>query len=484
MRSASLAAILAVLALGACNRDVTDADVKMVSVGYDPDEIGPAPTPLGGIVEYDHVDFAAAGLSLGLMGLSGTDAVGPQMADFAPPYQGIFGFSYVFDQKLASAASLVSIGASPPQFEETCYTAFDPQGPIGSFTTVDVGDKMRFDSTESEAGFVLNRLPADYPPDPRDMFIYYIGFQYYTPTPLTHLVPNPEAPDDPLEMTPQTYRRANFPFGEQVNFTFPGGFARMDQPVASIPRPSGDIGFQMPDEIGGVLLEWNGPRYDAVGTELSDGPQKRCSEFYEGREDDPDLAREACDELLETPEDIDEYDSFVGQMYTAPWDTDHGVVKLTWDPKEHGDLVTLTVRFMKPFDKEDGQYAYEAVEMPNGEYRNAQPCEDGEFIYDEERYEPDGQLLSSLQGDPFDQTINVVCLLEDDGEFELNEDVFARARAHAENYEIGGVVFFLSRASLEDVAVPPAKDRWDQRHDITPMRLLAQSVRIGRFWWE
>jgi len=484
MHTASLAAILAVLALTACNRDVTEADVKMVGVGYDPDEIGPAPTPLGGIVEYDHVDFASAGLSLGLMGLMGTDAVGPLMADFAPPYQGIFGFSYVFDQKLSAAGSLVSIGSAPPQFEETCYTAFDPQGPIGSFTTVDVGDKMRFDSNQSDAGFVLSRLPADYPPDPRDMFIYYIGFQYYTPTSLTHLVPDSSAPDDPLQMTPHTYRRANFPFGELVTFTFPGGFSRMDQPVASIPRPSGEINFRMPDEIGGVLLEWNGPRYDANGTILSTGAQKRCFEFYEGREDDPEMAREACDTLLETPTDYDSYNSFVGQMYTAPWDTSDGTVKLVWEPKGHAALVTLTVRFMKAFDREDPQYAYEAVQMPNGEYRPAQPCEDGEFIYDEEQYEPGGELLSSLRGDPFDQSINVVCLLEDDGEYELKSDVFARALAHAEEREMGGVVFFLSRGVMHDVEVPPAKDRWDQRHDISPVRILAQSVRIGRFWWE
>ena len=52
---------LLVLATG-CGRDAADADVKSVSVGLNPEEIGPSPTPYGGVVEYNHVNFGGAGL--------------------------------------------------------------------------------------------------------------------------------------------------------------------------------------------------------------------------------------------------------------------------------------------------------------------------------------------------------------------------------------------------------------------------------------
>ncbi len=45
--------LLSLAALGvSCAPDYSDATTKMVGVGYNPDEIGPAPTPYGGVVEY------------------------------------------------------------------------------------------------------------------------------------------------------------------------------------------------------------------------------------------------------------------------------------------------------------------------------------------------------------------------------------------------------------------------------------------------
>jgi hypothetical protein len=78
----------------------------------------------------------------------------------------------------------------------------------------------------------------------------------------------------------------------------------------------------------------------------------------------------------------------------------------------------------------------------------------------------------------------VTCLLEDDGEFSLTTEHLERALEHAEVDPIGGVVFFLQRMSTTEADVPPAKNRWNQRLDIAPVKVVAQTIKIGRFWWE
>ena len=81
------------LTLLACAPDYQDVAVKTVGVGYDPEQIGPSPTPYGGVVEYSWVNFAGGGLSLALMQLGSFDEVGPNMVGFAPPYAAVYGFS-------------------------------------------------------------------------------------------------------------------------------------------------------------------------------------------------------------------------------------------------------------------------------------------------------------------------------------------------------------------------------------------------------
>jgi len=468
------------LGLMACGRDATEADVRMVGVGSDPEEIGPSPTAYGGVVEYDHVELAGGGLALAHMGLGSYDEVGPGGIGFAPPYAGIIGFSYLFDTKLTAADTLAFVGATPPTAEDTCYTSFSPEGPIGSFTTLDVGDYMQFETTDGSSRFRMGRVPADYPPDPQDLFIYYSSVEEYAPYSRTHPVPV-DGDANPRSMAQQVWKYANYPFGSEMVFSFPGGFSRFDQPVGSIPRPSSSVGntsVQLPDALGGVLLEWDGPRYDNLGELLSeDGLQSRCIEYYGERETAPASAVD-CDTPAELPGD-DTYDSFVGQIYTGPWDAADGRVNFHWTPKEHGDQVALTVRFMAAVDRTNPDYL-----VPQVDGRPALACEeeDAEFVLDESLF-PDGEPALALQGDPMSRMAEVTCLLKDDGEYSLKNEQLEDALEYAQAHGAGGAVFFLSRGTETEVEVPAAKDQYDQKHDITPIKVTTRAVRVGRFHW-
>ncbi len=468
------------LGLFACGRDATDADVRMVGVGSDPEEIGPSPTAYGGVVEYDHVELAGGGLSLAHMGLGSYDEIGPQTIGFAPPYSGIIGFSYLFDTRLTAADTLAFVGATPPTTEDTCYTAFSPEGPIGSFTTLDVGDYMQFETADGNSRFRMGRVPADYPPDPQDLFIYYSSVEEYAPYSRTHLAPAAGS-DDPRDMVEEVWKYANYPFGSEMIFSFPGGFSRFDQPVGSIPRPSSSVGntsVQMPDPLGGVLIDWEGPRYDNLGEILvEDGLQSRCIEYYGERELAPAVATD-CDTPVELPDDSG-YDSFTGQIYTGPWDTADGKVNLHWTPQEHGDQVALTVRFMAAADPHNPDYL-----LPQVDDRPALACEeeDAEFVTDESLF-PDGEPGPALQGDPMSRMVEVTCLLADDGEYTLENSQLEDAVAYAQAHGAGGAVFFLSRGTETEVEVPDAKDQYDQKHEITPIKVTTRAVRVGRFHW-
>ena len=189
---------LAALALAGCGRAVEPSDVKLVGVGNNPDEIGPAPTPYGGLVEYNHVDFSGGALPLGAMGLSSYTEAGPSILNMEPPYGAVFGLSYIFDAKLRGTTSLALVLPNPPPAEGACYTQLYPAGPFdGGFNTVDVGDYVKFVSTETGEDVVkFDRIPRDYPPEASRLSVVYQVIQGYSPEERTRLIPDP----DPLRL--------------------------------------------------------------------------------------------------------------------------------------------------------------------------------------------------------------------------------------------------------------------------------------------
>jgi hypothetical protein len=500
MRITTTSMLLTLLLVG-CGRATTESDVKMVGVGYGPDEIGPPPTPYGGVVEYNLFDFEGGGLSLGFAGLLSFDEVNGDMG-FTPPYSLVYGFSYMFDTKLEGAVSAGTIQPLPTN-EDTCYTTFEATGPIGSFTTTDVGSNISFVSTESDAAFSIGRVPADYPPETRDMFIYYSEISGWRPYPAVGYVPGETS--STLEMDQKVLRPANFPFGETMQMTFPGGVALERAPVGSLPLPSSYVGnpeFVVPHAQEGVRLTWNGPRYDLTGATIGEGEQATCLDYF-WPEGTP--VPESADGCAEASFD---YSGEDGQIYTGPWSTEDGQVKFEWTVPEdsiEGEKLSLSIRLLGPVDREDFEYFgsymvnYEGGDPRCG--RDAMSCEEGEWVFNPAYMDIDwvdpldaacgdgtypldeAPLIPSLQGDPMHTMAEVTCRLADDGEFVLTDDIMAKAYGFAEQYGAEGAVFLFTRTNTIEAEVPDVKSAYDHRRVITPILLNARTVEMGRFWF-
>jgi len=496
----------AALGLLGCGRDVEPSDVKLVGVGNNPDEIGPAPTPYGGLVEFNHVEFAGGALPLGAMGLSSYTEAGPAILNMAPPYGAVFGLSYIFDTKLRGTTSLALVQPNPPPAAGSCYTQLYPAGPFdGGFNTVDVGDYVKF--THAETGddvVVFDRIPRDYPPEASRLSVVYQVIQGYSPTDRTRLIPDPDGSNALGDMVEVPYRTANFPHGEGVSLQWPGGFTTFDKPVGSVPVPyrPDNATITLPQEWSGVHMTWNGPRYyysfadqDYITNEPAD--YSTCFEFTSplefGSDGAPTSAAD-CADLTSPPREPGLYNAFRGQMYTGPWETQDGVT-FAWNPDESDDTVSVAVKFLAPIDTSSSSFTSRQVALnpddPEDEriYRDAQVCEDGtvdgaEFRFDEEQWAPDGNLEAVLQGNPNEVVAQVVCNVpKESGEFTLTQDMVADAFEYARSRGAAGSIFMVGKQQTSEVAIPAVKDPYDQRHDVNPVFVTAKTIRIGRFYW-
>jgi hypothetical protein len=478
----SLSTVL--LLVAACAPEYEDVPVKLVGVGYNPEEVGPSPTPYGGVLEYSLVNFTGAGLSLAMMSLGSFVEMNPDNLGAKAPYRAVYGFSYMFDTKLSAADSLGGITSVPPDVEETCYTTFEATGPIGSFTTVDVGSYMDFRSSDGKGGFRLDRLPADYPANAQDMFIYYSSFDTWQSAPF---------PEDRGQENYQVLRKANFPLGQSMEFSFPGALAPAEAPVSSLPQPSEAVGntvFTLPNDLGPVMLSWDGPRVDSFGAAvldgsgnpIPDGPQATCLSFS-ASENAPTAPEECAGGGGLGSE---------GQTYIGPWDTADGTVTFKWVPNTNNpnEIVSLAVRFLGSIDEEtDPNYMIRAV-PDNGATGDeppvaAYPCQEGEWVFDEATYtNAQGDISPALQGDPFHNLAELTCRLADDGEFVLTEEMLLEAYTYAQRYGAEGAVFYLARSTEAEIVVPPVMNSYEQKLEISPVKLTSRVIDIGRFWYD
>ena len=498
------------LALVGCGRDVAPSDVKLLSVGNNPEEIGPSPDPYGGIIEVNHVRFGGGALPLSAVGLNGYTAAGPSLLSMAPPYDLVFGLAYMFDTRLRGAANLALVTPNPPPVVGACYTQLYPEGPFDSgFNTVDVGDAVSFRELETgELATQLGRFPRDYPPESSRLSVAYQAVEGYSPEVRTTFVPGDSS--DPLDMVEVPYRNKNFPFGAAVGLEWPGGFTSFDKPVASIPKPyratdPASPTIVYPNELGPVTVSWQGERYqydisaDAyVGRGEAESEHNTCFEFLSPLEvagGGAPGAIEDCATPTKPPTDPNFYNSFRGQMYTGPWEAEEGVT-FRWLPEvESTDTYTFAVKFLAPIDREAEAFmSRQAPANPDDApadwvWRSAQICEteqadNATYRFDEERWAPTGELAAVLQGDPNEVIAQVVCNIDpSDGSFVLTQDLIADAYDYAVSKGAAGSLFMLSRQQKAEIDIPAVKDPYDQRHDVNPVLVTAKSIRLGRFFW-
>ena len=110
---------LGLLVVAGCGRETTEVGHKLAGVGSDPTEVGPEPVNYGGLIAYDWVEFAGAGLPLGMLGLVAYDAVGPDFGTFEQPYALVTGTGFVFESDLPNTDTLFGAFGVAPAAEGT-----------------------------------------------------------------------------------------------------------------------------------------------------------------------------------------------------------------------------------------------------------------------------------------------------------------------------------------------------------------------------
>lgn len=497
-------------ALVACGRNITESDIKLAGVGLNPDEIGPEPELYGGYVEYDWVNFAGGGLALATLGLSAYDEVGPNLVGFVPPYAAIYGLAFIFDQKVpAPDAHHGTIGV-PPAAEDACWTNFEPFSFLMA-STVEVGDSFVFRDTNADTYFALGRYPEIYPPDPQDVFVYYIGVESWLQQAQTHY-----APDGSGGLTEQVLRPVNFRHGAEVGFHFAGGVPPVEAPVSAIPRPSDSMGeqlFNLPTRAEALRLSWNGPNFDGNGVEVGEGAWTTCVSYLGQPIEAGTLSDEEIIARCQAPASTPTVEDFRGQIYTGPWDTTASDslpagVTFNWVPgSAEGETVALNVRFLGPVDRtadafQEGKIPVEAPgdvrdawqsdkgrdlvdgDLPQG-YRDPLACDDPadvQWIFNPALERADGESVLSMRGDPSFNLVEVSCRLADDGDFTLTPEHLATALEYANRKGAEGALFYFSRSTELDATVPAVRDQAGFKQDITPIKIRSHSVEIGRFW--
>ena len=225
-----------------CARDTGEAGVKPVGVGFDPGELFQGPEPRGGIIDTALVQMRGQNLDLGVTGFFGS--AGSFTDPESDPFDAVLAFSYLFSPAITTADEYQLVSPKGPDVTDACFAQISNRGPLGSFRTVDIGDRMvvgnQHEDVLERSELTLSRNPQDYPTNTTNVFIYYIGVDGYRPA-------------------GSTLQQRNWSFGEKVYLHFDGGLPPEGAPVASIPLPSdaageGDPWVQGPEALTGVRI--------------------------------------------------------------------------------------------------------------------------------------------------------------------------------------------------------------------------------------
>lgn len=518
--------------LGGCGYETASGTYKTPGVGLNPEEIGPAPVSQGGLIEYHYIDFAGAGLPLGLTGLVSYDAIGPQALSMLPPYGMIYGQGFVLSSDIPQMDVAFGTFGSPLQTPNSCYTNYEPRAYLN--TMADIGQAITFKGDDFE--FNLGRRPDMYPKNNQEkLFPYYSAIAAHRASPLMGLVDVGEGSFAGAER--RVIRNANWKHGARVDISFPGGIPPQDSSVSSIPMPlaaaGGDTSHYLPGEPDGVMISWTGPVYDADGNVVGEGESRRCLTFadmsYQPDSPEDCLRHNLPDASVGTAsQDILDSSGAVvlkelkGQMYTAPWDTADGSITFSWPEGSVGvdETIVVGVRLLGPvdLDSEYKQIARIPVEAspnlearlrmlaeygygdPDGEfstetlYRDKLACEseangDFEWTVDPTLYkvpgDPNSGYVVSLQGEPTHTVAELICNVDkaNSNSFELTQEMMSFALSYGELHGASGAVFYFARTTTKNLDTPSVRDRYGNRKDISSVRVQTSSAKLGRFWW-
>ncbi|NOY27362.1 MAG: hypothetical protein GXP62_15955 [Oligoflexia bacterium] len=493
----------------ACGLPATQSDLKFGGVGQAPAEIGAAPTPGGGLIEYDWVEFAGGQLPLALVGQPSFAQVGPALAAFAPPYAIVMGSGLIFDTDQPDPDALYGHFARPPDTVGTCHTVYGQQSYAGD--VADVGSAITAQLADGSAGFEIGRHPFVLPPDVQDVRPRYSALATWRSASLTHWVPTGDgnALSDARE---ETLARANYPFGQTLNLSFPGGLPPIEAAYPSVPLPLRSVNLAatltLPQQPAGFMLEWTGPRFDARTRSWTGEGQAQASCLAYGRADTPPASPTDCQKLPLPPSD----GNLVGQIYTGPWKTESGLT-LRWEAQPDAtDSLSVSIRFLARVDQTDARFVRDVVSVdadstaqgdwdsllddglvpggtpvPQGQ-RPSLACDDDadvSWVFDPALRQADNSPVPTLQGDPQNTVAEFTCTLDPGaGSFTITAEMLGSALSYADQHQAGGAVFYVARTQSEQLEIPAVRDWAGQRHDVSPVTVVSQAVQIGRFWYD
>jgi hypothetical protein len=470
------------LLLAACGRPATEAGVKFTGVGMDPGEVQLPGEPKGGVVDLVQLDLAGRNLDLGVTGFF--FSTGAFLDPEVDPFSAVLGFSYLFTPALEAAASVELISPVGPSAEDSCMVVVSPNGPLGSFDTVDVGEVMKVwidpdPDVPDDKGMRLDlaRNPQDHNPVRPPTFAFYSGYNGL--------------------IQGHSYVPDNWRFGADATFGFDGGIAPEDAPIASIPRPSfapdarvgrpekRDVRVYMPERL----------------TNLRSFPRAAAGQS------------QAAGGLLV-------FDPDVAGVPGAFSENSNGSMRLTWDPPESGaeTRVTIVVKLLgeapaelgvvDPLDPRNSTTCNDEMDVNVNDYPGGYT--DPDYLRDhasmkewwcDPGYEPieelegrrykirecvDG-LCRDTEGDrgPSGTLGALVCTATDDGDFGIQSEDVDVLLSRVDLASVDGATLTVARTWENDgVRVPGVRDNLGNLSNINPIRVRASHMVVGRLEYD
>jgi|GEM_PF-1587017 len=521
--SLALAAGGSLLLLPGCARDTGQAGVKPIGVGFDPGDIFAAPEARGGVIDFTLARLRGHQLDLGITGFFGSG--GAFVDPGSDPFDSALGFGYLFSPAITAADEYGLISPKGPDVPNSCFVQINTRGPLGSFRTVDVGERMQLTNIidedlpiEEQAEptlFELSRDPQDYPIDTTNVFLLYSGFDNFRPG--------------------DEFREGNWAFGQDLELHFDGGLPPGGAPVASIPlssdqedprvgKSAGDPRIFSPEELAnifvsnqedgadGELMRFAPTSAGLPSPLLNDGVIHVTWDAPTSRADESVVTISL--KLLSDEGDGVELDggqSCVPAQALEPgdgikdlsWQIAYNDVKKRWcDADFEPDATVGNVEGSSDFFDDNG-VAIEDDTCHNGidEDGNGLCDEGGCFDADNNWLDPDPTCLrhtyetAVCAGDGTCRPTGgnrtgdgdlgqLICTAEDTGQFTVAaseiEDLLSRVDASA---AVGAVVV-VARTTEELITVPMVRDPVGNQDDINPVRMRTSQVHFGRLAWE
>jgi len=305
------------LSMMGCGRDATTADYKLAGVGLNPEEIAPTPDNYGGFATYDYIDFAGGALPLGIVGLVSFTGAGPSLGTFPPPYAMVYGSGFFFETATPAPDALFgSFGSAPDQIG-SCHTVYAPRSYLSGIA--DGGSAISF-FTENGDGYSIGRRPLAYPPNAAKVFPYYSDLETYHD--VSRVWRNPSAKDgtELSGWTQEETTAVNYPFTEDVAFSFKGAIPPESATFGSIPQgydsALDEQYHKLPSQSRGVMLTWSGVKYSGDGEVMAENGEHSVCLQYSSSGDAPATPVDCLEvATVEAPME-GQFDR--GQIYTGP----------------------------------------------------------------------------------------------------------------------------------------------------------------------